>query len=80
MNQYFFVYSDFFSKYVTLFRLRTVIAKAIHKCVEKEIFLVHGVPKYVYVDNDPQFVYKDFRDLITKYKVPNFFYNPRYHP
>lgn len=79
-NQYLFVVSDYFSKYVTLFPLRTVTAKAIVRCVENGIFLVHGVPKYVYVDNGPQFTSKEFRDLILKYKVPHLFYNPRYHP
>lgn len=78
-NQYLFVVCDYFSKYVTLFPLRSITAKAIVKCVEKGIFLVHGTPKYIYVDNGPQFISKDFRDLVTKYNVPHLFYNPRYH-
>lgn len=79
-NQYLFVCVDYFSKYVTLFPLRNVTAPAIVKCMEKGIFLIHGVPKYVYVDNGPQFISKLFRDLMLKYNVPHIFYNPRYHP
>lgn len=79
-NQYLFVCSDYFSKYVTLFPLRNITAKSITKCLEKGIFLLHGVYKYVYVDNGPQFISKEFRDLMTKYNIPHVFYNPRYHP
>lgn len=79
-NQYLFVCSDYFSKYVTLFPLRNITARAIVKCIEKGIFLLHGVPKYIFCDNGPQFTSKDFRDLMVKYSVPHIFYNPRYHP
>lgn len=78
--QYLFVCTDYFSKFVTLFPLRTVTSRAIIKCLEKGIFLVHGTPKYVYVDNGPQFISKEFRDCMLKYNVPHVFYNPRYHP
>jgi hypothetical protein len=79
-NQYLFVCTDYFSKYVTLFPLRTITAKAIVKCMEKGIFLVHGIPKYIFCDNGAQFTSKDFRDLVVKYNIPHLFYNPRYHP
>lgn len=79
-NQYLFVCADYFSKYVTLFPLRNITAKAIVKCMEKGIFLIHGVPKYIFCDNGVQFTSKDFRDLMSKYDVPHIFYNPRYHP
>lgn len=79
-NQYMFVVSDYFSKYALLFPLRNATAKAVIKCLEKYVFLVHGVCKFLYVDNGPQFVSKDFRDLLSRYGVPHIFYNPRYHP
>jgi hypothetical protein len=79
-NQYLFVCTDYFSKYVTIFPLRNITARAIIKCMEKGIFLVHGIPKYIYCDNGAQFTSKDFRELIVKYGVPHLFYNPRYHP
>lgn len=79
-NQYLFVCSDYFSKYALLFPLRNITAKAIVRCMEKGVFHLHGACKYLYVDNGPQFISKEFRDLLHKYNVPNIFYNPRYHP
>lgn len=79
-NQYLFVCVDYFSKFSYLFPLRNVTAKAVVKCLEKGVFLQNGVCKYIYVDNGPQFISRDFRELMTKYNVPNIFYNPRYHP
>lgn len=63
-NQYLFVCSDYFSKYALLFPLRNVTVKAIVKCLEKGVFLVYGVCKFIYVDNGPQFISKEFRDLL----------------
>ena len=74
------VCSDYFSKYVMLFPIRNTTANTIVKIVEKQIFLVHGVPKYIYQDNGPQFISKQYRDLLKKYNVPNVYYNPSYHP
>lgn len=79
-NLHIFVCSDYFNKYVTLFPLRTVTANAIVKSVENGILLVQGVPKYVYVDNCPRFISKDFRDLMAKYNVSHIIYGSRYHP
>lgn len=74
------VCSDYFSKYVMLFPIRNATGNAIVKILEEKVFLVHGIPKFVYVDNGPQFISKQFRDLMCKYNVPNIYYNPRYHP
>lgn len=79
-NQYIFVCCDYFSKYTIMFPLRNTTAKTIVKCLEKGVFLLHGVCKYIYVDNGPQFISALFRDLLAKYQVPHIFYNPRYHP
>lgn len=79
-NQYLFVVSDYFSKYVLLFPLRNATARAICKCLEKSVFLVHGVCRILYTDNGPQFTSKEFRNLLSYAGVPHVFYNPRYHP
>lgn len=79
-NQYLFVCCDYFSKYTLLFPLRNVTAKSIVKCLEKGVFLLHGICKFIYVDNGPQFISAQFRDLLSRYQVPHIFYNPRYHP
>lgn len=74
------VCSDYFSKYVMLFPIRNATGRAIVKILEEKVFLLHGVPKFIYVDNGPQFISKEFKDLMCKYNVPNIYYNPRYHP
>lgn len=79
-NQFLFVVSDYFSKYTLLFPLRSSVTKHIVKCLEKGVFLLHGTPKIIFCDNGPQFVSKEFQELIKKYNVPHIFYNPRYHP
>ena len=79
-NQYLFVVSDYFSKYVLLFPLRNATARAITKVMANQVFLVHGTCKFIYTDNGPQFVSKEFRDMISTFGVPYIFYNPRYHP
>lgn len=79
-SQFIFVVTDYFSKYTLIFPLRSSTTKNLIKCLEKEVFLVHGVPKFVYCDNGPQFISHDFHNLINKYNIPHIFYNPRYHP
>lgn len=79
-NNYLLVCSDYFSKYILLHPMRNATGVHIAKYLEKNVFLVHGVPKYIFMDNGPQFISKPFRDVLIKYNIPNIFYNPRYHP
>lgn len=79
-NVYLIVVSDYFSKYVLLQPIRLATGMAIARFIEKHVFLVHGVCKTIFMDNGPQFVSSQFRQLLTKYNVPNVYYNPRYHP
>ncbi|CAB3232120.1 unnamed protein product [Arctia plantaginis] len=78
-NVHLIVVSDYFSKYVMLCPIRIATGVAVARFIEKNVFLVHGVCKTIYMDNGPQFVSKPFRDLLVKYNVPNIYYNPRYH-
>lgn len=74
------VCSDYFSKYVMLFPIRNATGTAICRILEEKVFLVHGVPKIIYVDNGPQFISKQFNELINKFNIPHIYYNPKYHP
>ncbi|MEI3777136.1 RNase H-like domain-containing protein [Pectobacterium brasiliense] len=79
-NVHLIVVSDYFSKYVLLQPIRLATGMAIARFIEKNVFLVHGVCKTIFMDNGPQFISAHFRQLLTKYNVPNIYYNPRYHP
>ncbi|RVE49202.1 hypothetical protein evm_006094 [Chilo suppressalis] len=79
-NTYLIVVSDYFSKYVMLHPIRSATGMAVANFIEKYVFLVHGVCKTIFIDNGPQYVSSHFRQLLTKYNVPNIYYNPKYHP
>lgn len=79
-NKYLIVCTDYFSKYVLLHPIRVATGVAVAKFIEKHVFLVHGVCKYIYIDNGPQYISAVFRQLLHKYNVPNIYYNPRYCP
>ena len=79
-NTYLFVAYDFFTKYPILIPIRTATARKIVELTENEVFLSHGIPKTMIVDNGSQFKSKDFKELMKEYKVQNLFYNCGYHP
>ncbi|CAK1585808.1 unnamed protein product [Parnassius mnemosyne] len=79
-NIHLIVCTDYFSKYVMLHPIRIATGAAVAKFIEEKVFLVHGVCKTIYIDNGPQYVSNQFRQLLHKYNVPNIYYNPRYHP
>lgn len=69
-----------FTKYCVLFPLRRAIGKNIVKCLEESVFLAHGVPRTVVMDNGTQFTGKEVRALFDKYKIPSVHFTPRYTP
>lgn len=79
-NSYLFVVCCCFSKYCLLFPLRRATAAAVTKCLEDGVFLVHGVPQYVVLDNGCQFISRELNNMFTKYKVPNVNFTPKYTP
>ena len=64
----------------SLFPLRQANAKSIVKHLEEDIFLKYGVPQTIVMDNGSQYVSHELRNLTKKYKVPNLFYNCKFHP
>lgn len=78
-NKFILVVTDYFSKFVVLFPVRSATAKSLSRLVEENIFLVYGVPEYIICDNGPQMRSKEFRDLLSKYKS-SFSYTALYYP
>lgn len=69
-----------FSKYCLLFPIRRATADAITKIVEERVFLVHGIPTTILMDNGKQFVSNKLQNLFSQYKIPNVRYTPKYTP
>lgn len=79
-NTHIFVVTCCFSKYCLLFPIRRASAEIITKLLEENVFLVHGIPSTVITDNGKQFVSVTFKNMLTKYKIPNLHNTPKYSP
>lgn len=79
-NTYLLVIVCCFSKYCLTFPLRRANAEAVIRHLEDSVFLVHGVPQTVILDNGSQFISKSLDNFFLKYKIPNIFFTPRYTP
>lgn len=53
-HKYLLVVTDYFSKFVLMFRLRTATSKALTKIIEENVFLMFGVAQSVMYDNGRQ--------------------------
>lgn len=76
---YLLVVVDSFSKYVHIHPARLANAKCVMKFLEQTIFLTFGVPDRVVSDNGSQFVSREYKSFLEKYRVETF-YVSRYHP
>lgn len=79
-NSFLFVVTCCFSKYCLLFPIRRATANVMAKIVEENIFLVHGVPSTILMDNGRQFISNTMKQLFHTYNVPNVYYTPLYTP
>lgn len=79
-NCYLLVVVDWFTKFTFICRLKRALSKHICTYLEENIFLTFGTPQTIVVDNDSQFVSKEFKHLLSQYNITNVFYNTRYHP
>lgn len=79
-NTVMLVVTDWFSKFVSIFPLRMAKAKKVVEILEKDIFLVYGVPEIVIMDNGRQFVSKELMKLFKEYNICKIWYNSYYHP
>lgn len=79
-NSYMLVVNCCFSKYCLIFPLRQATAVNICKKLEDSVFLVHGIPQTIIMDNGTQFTGKEVDALLKKYQIPNVHFTPKYSP
>lgn len=79
-NSYIFVVSCCFSKYTLLFPIRRATADVIIKLLEDNVFLIHGIPQCIILDNGTQFISNAIKNLFSKYKIPKIHYTAKYTP
>ncbi|KAI5633492.1 integrase core domain-containing protein [Phthorimaea operculella] len=79
-NSYILVVTCCFSKFCLITPLRAATAVSVCKFLEDSVFLVHGIPQTVYLDNGSQFISKHTESLFERYKIPNIFFTPKYTP
>lgn len=78
-NQWLFVVTDTFSKFVCLHAMKKSTAPNTIDYLRKEIFLRFGVPEAIILDNGPQLRSKQFHEFAEQFKV-KLWYNAVYHP
>lgn len=69
-----------FSKYCLLFPMRRATAEGVIKHLEDSVFLVHGIPQSIFLDNGSQFISHNLENFFKKYNVPNVCFTPKYTP
>ncbi|KOB67148.1 Retrotransposable element, partial [Operophtera brumata] len=79
-NTFLLVLTCCFSKYCMIFPIRRATAEIISHILEEKVFLVHGIPSTLLMDNGRQFTSNTMRHLFSTYKIPNIYYTPLYTP
>lgn len=79
-NCYILVVTCCFSKFCHIYPIKKATSQIIVKIMEEQIFLVHGIPQTIFLDNGPQFISGITNALFKKYNVPNVFFTPKYTP
>lgn len=79
-NKYIFVITCCFAKYCLFFPLRRATADLVCKHLENDVFLVHGIPQTIILDNGCQFISHELDRVFKKYKIPNINFTPKYTP
>lgn len=79
-NTFLLVVTCCFSKYCLMFPIRRATSDIIARILEENVFLVHGIPSTILMDNGKQFTSNILKNLFSTYKIPNVFYTPLYTP
>ncbi|XP_045776009.1 uncharacterized protein LOC123874579 [Maniola jurtina] len=69
-----------FSKYTMLFPVRRATSESVIRILENDVFLVHGIPQFILMDNASYFSSNDLNSFFNKYKIPNIHFTPKYTP
>lgn len=78
-NRFIFVVADLFTKYVLMFPVKSATSKAVVEHMEKDVFMVYGVPERIICDNGSQYISNQFRKMVSSYDSKIIF-NAHYHP
>lgn len=78
-NRFIFVVADLFTKYVLLFPVKAATSKAVVEHMEKDVFMIYGVPERIICDNGRQYISNQFRKMISSYDS-RIIFNAHYHP
>lgn len=79
-NTFLLVINCCFSKYTMMYPIRRATADVITKILEENVFLIHGVPSTILMDNGRQFISNTMKNLFATYNIPNVYYTPLYTP
>lgn len=79
-NGHILVITCCFSKFCHIFPIKKATSEVIIKILEEQIFLIHGVPQTIFLDNGSQFISSQTDALFKKYRIPNVFFSPKYTP
>lgn len=79
-NSFILVITCCFSKFCQIFPVRRATSEAVIKILEDSVFMTHGIPQTIFLDNGSQFISKCTNNLFKKYKIPNVFFTPKYTP
>lgn len=79
-NTFILVITCCFSKFCLMFPLRRATSEIICRLLEDNVFLVHGIPSTVIMDNGKQFTSNLLKNLLHRYKIPDINYTPKYTP
>lgn len=79
-NSYILVVTCVFSKFCLIYPIKKATSDVIIKILEDNVFLVHGVPQTIFLDNGTQFISRDTTAFFQKYNVPNVYFSPKYTP
>lgn len=77
-NSHLLVVMDLFSKWCILVPLKRISAPLVTRILEESWFRRYSVPEFVITDNATTFLSKEFKNMLTKYKIQHW-KNARHH-
>lgn len=80
LNRYIFVVTCCFSKYCLLFPIKKPTTAIIKHILENLVFMTHGVPETVILDNGPQFISHELLEMFKNYNIPKIHHTSVYTP
>lgn len=70
LNRYIFVVTCCFSKYCLLFPIKKATTTILKHILENLVFMTHGIPETIIMDNGPQFISNELLEMLKSYNIP----------